>query len=501
MTLFRRISALALTLVLVLAMTAGIVQAKPRKSVTGQSSSEGTVNETAAETTQLTGADTLHDLDPRYHPEATGELNVLLVPVVWMDALYLATDDTLNSIKSEFGRFQGANGGSGVDYSEYMSSNIRFSLSEYFDIASYGKLTIHTTAVEWIYHPLGFDDWKTKQPTETDYIETVTDCLVRQYPDRDWSNFDRDGNGYFDAVVIVNVSSTVPEEFDARSFGGGAYFELSEGEIYRDEEGIPLINNFISINYNRMNSNLLIHEFGHLLGLTDYHDATAVKADPVGGFDMQSGMMGDWNPYSKYAAGWIEPTVVDLEPGETAEFTIGASCDTGDTLLIPVNKRTFDGPFNEYILVDLFTAGGVNVHDAIEFGLGGLFTDADDLENLYGVRIYHVDARMARQTRKVDAHTIEEIGVPMSTNAYSAEGNYHLELIQAGRVNTFTNQENLRTSLEMEDLFRAGMTFSVDADSEFFHEGKMNDGSDFNYTIEVVTVSAEEAVIRVTATE
>ena len=100
MTLFRRISALALTLVLVLAMTAGIVQAKPRKSVTGQSSSEGTVNETAAETTQLTGADTLHDLDPRYHPEATGELNVLLVPVVWMDALYLATDDTLNSIKS-----------------------------------------------------------------------------------------------------------------------------------------------------------------------------------------------------------------------------------------------------------------------------------------------------------------------------------------------------------------------------------------------------------------
>ena len=48
-------------------------------------------------------------------------------------------------------------------------------------------------------------------------------------------------------------------------------------------------------------------------------------------------------------------------------------------------------------------------------------------------------------------------------------------------------------------LFRAGMTFSVDAYSEFFHEGKMNDGSDFNYTIEVVTVSAEEAVIRITA--
>ena len=498
MTLFRRISALVLTLVLVLAMTAGIVQAKPRKSITGQTSSNGTTSETNTQTTQLFGAKTLHDLDPVYHPEATGELNVLLVPVVWADALYMATDDTLNSIKSEFGRFRGADGGSGVDYSEYLSSNIRFSLSEYFDIASYGNLTIHTTAVEWIHHPLGFDDWQSKQPTETDYIETITDCLVREYPDRDWSDFDRDGDGYFDAVVIVNVSSAAPEDFDARSFGGGAYFELSDGEIYRDEEGIPLINNYISINYHRMNSNLLIHEFGHLLGLMDYHDATGVEADPVGGFDMQSGSVGDWNPYSKYAAGWIEPTMVDLKPGETTEFTIGAFCDTGDVLLVPVHKDTFDGPFNEYIMIDLFTAGGVNVHDAIEFGLGGLFTGADDLEDLYGVRIYHVDARMAEQIRKVDEHTIEITGVPMSTNAYSANGNYHLEMIQAGRVNTFTDKDNLRTSLEMEDLFRAGMTFSVDAYSEFFHEGRMNDGSEFDYAIEVVTVSAEEAVIRIT---
>ena len=85
--------------------------------------------------------------------------------------------------------------------------------------------------------------------------------------------------------------------------------------------------------------------------------------DAVGGFDMQSGNIGDWNPYSKYAAGWTAPMVVDLQPGESAEYTIGAFEKTGDAIVIPVHADTFDGPFNEYILVDLFTAGGVNVHD------------------------------------------------------------------------------------------------------------------------------------------
>lgn len=435
---------------------------------------------------QFHGAQNLNQLVPYGYAEATGSMNAILIPVVWQDQPDEADEEKLLALKGEVGRV--IENGSVTDYSQHIANGPRFSLSEYFDIASYGKLNISTFVTDWFVAPFDYSTYKTTDISDEAFRDAAYAWLMNTYPDMDWTSYDKDGNGYFDAIMFINVGISDDGEFYPMTFAGGAHHlpTYNGGKAGTPEK--PTINGYININASLLYDNVVIHEFGHNLGLIDYYDVTYSGIDAVGNYDMQSLNAGDWNPYSKYAANWIEPIVVDLAPGETAEYTIGAFSDTGDAIVIPVHADTFDGPFNEYIMIDLFTDGGVNAYDAARYGL----------ENANGVRIYHIDGRMEVHTEEVDGVRYP-LGTPNKVNAYNPGGVYQVELIQAGMDNTFTDLENLRTNLSQEDLFRTGMSFTMERYSEFFRNGKMDDGSDFPYTIVVVRVSEEQAVIRITA--
>ena len=88
-----------------------------------------------------------------------------------------------------------------------------------------------------------------------------------------------------------------------------------------------------------------------------------------------------------------------------------------------------------------------------------------------------------------------------SFNEYKENGKYHLELIQAGKDNTFTDLQNGRIDLRPEDLFGQGDSFTVESYAEFFIDGKMDDGTAFGYRIDIVSVTDGEnpsATIRIT---
>ena len=77
-------------------------------------------------------------------------------------------------------------------------------------------------------------------------------------------------------------------------------------------------------------------------------------------------------------------------------------------------------------------------------------------------------------------------------------GMYHLELIQAGGDNTFTDLDNLNATVSANDFFQTGDTFTTENYSEFFYEGKMDNGQDFGYSIQVVSATEDGATIRIT---
>lgn len=433
-------------------------------------------------------AHTWHELVSSAYPEAVGDINVLVVPLVWQDTPEFESAENLTAIYNMLGRVMTENGNV-TDHSDGDASN-GYSLSEYFGTASYGKLKLTSLVTDWCYLPRNAQDnyFALDHATASEIIDRV----YQAYPDMDFSSFDKDQNGYFDSVVFLNVmtNGTMTRNF---------YTPMAAGDAQKLG-----INCYINLPESALTDYTLIHEFGHNLGLIDYYDVTYSGINAIGSFDMQSNNKGDWNPYSKYSVGWITPEVVtDLAPGQSVEFEIGAFADTGDAIVIPGAESTYNGtPFGEYIIIDLFSDRGLGQADAESFGLG----------DALGVRIYHVNSVMEGRTLSRDgaelsdeeiatADEVYPIGTANKTNVYNETGSYHIELIQAGKDNTFTDLQNLRTNLQKEDLFEAGDVFSVPEYAEFFHNGLLDDRTDFGYTIEIVSITEGEiptATIRIT---
>lgn len=333
---------------------------------------------------------------------------------------------------------------------------------------------------EWVIDKMGIDE--------------AYQWVRENYPDLDWSRFDTDRDGIADAVIFIGANPEVIDNY-MTSFAGAAQYSFGYyPENTQESSDQPALKDFVYIGSGLLDhGNIFVHEYGHSFGLIDYYDVTYSGINAVGSFDMQSDNVGDWNAYSKYSVGWIEPHIVqNLAAGESVEFTIGAQSDTGDAIVIPAAGAEFDGPFGEYMMVDLFTDSGVNEYDAQMYGLA----------DTTGVRIYHVNAAMERRVLKDDYDTEYPIGTVHYTNAYTPDGIYHIELLQKGGDNTFTDPDNLRTQLGPQDLFYAGDSFGAANYGEFLTDGRMDSGDEFGYIIKVTDITETDgkpvATVRVT---
>lgn len=443
------------------------------------------------------GAQNLHELTPWAVPEAMGTLNILVIPVAWQDQPESRSDEAYASFRSEMGRVMDENGNI-TDYSDGLADG-RMSVSGYFGAASYGKLTVNSFVTDWYDAPYDFAVMESQMPEDL-FIQDMMTWLYETYPDMDWSQFDRDGNGYFDSVILLNAGARSFDGYVVNSFSGGVTVRRSYVNDYVGTASRPGLNGYVICHSDLFWDDVIIHEFGHILGLIDYYDVTYSGIDAVGNHDMQSGNRGDWNPYSKYAVGWIEPQVVTgLESGRSVEISIGSFAHTGDAIVIPIAGDNLSGPFGEYIMVDLFVGEGINSYGTEDTGLDGA----------RGVRIYHVNATMEyRELESEDAFNpgTHAIGTIHYANDYKKDGSglYNVEVIQAGRDNTFTDVTNLRTQLQPGDLFEAGDVFTTARYSEFFVDGHMDDGRELGYTVEIVSITTDAngetvATIRITA--
>jgi hypothetical protein len=289
------------------------------------------------------------------------------------------------------------------------------------------------------------------------------------------------------------------DSYSMAGFGGASNYRSTYGMEFAGTVKKPGINCVVNANsmfLDEREPGTLVHEFGHGLGLIDYYDVTYSGINAVGHYDMQSDNAGDWNAYSKYAVGWIEPEVVTgLKKGESKEIEIGTLSDTGDAIVIPIAGDEHKPPFSEYMLVDLYASTGVNKYDSVRYGI-------NDFE---GVRIYHVDAVMERRDyQNSDYPDVDPtpVGTIHFANDYKPDGRFNIELIQAGADNTFTDRQNLRTIIAKEDFFQTGDKFTMEKYSEFFKDGLMDFGDDFGYEIEIVSItgtgSDAKAKIRIT---
>lgn len=434
---------------------------------------------------------------------AKDEINVLVVPYYYADQEGAYTQERVDNIKKCLGRVIDRDG----NVTEYsIGTDGEYSLSEYYDIVSYGNVHINSFVTECYKFPSGsYAEFSDSNLSDED-IKRIQNYLNRSYSDI-YGITDSDGNGYYDAVIIICAGSEGHEGYNILSINGAYQSALTWGTERVNRDKTPVINNYVMVGEMHLyqdrklgegnpSATTLIHEFGHEFGLLDYYDVTYSGINAVGGYDMQSDNLGDWNPYSKYLMGWVSPVIVtpdEIDEKGSVEITLRSFADTGDCLVIPTVKTVVEdgkmSPFNEYMIIDYFTATGVNKDDA-EFFFGQ--------SGVNGVRMFHVDARMIERNLTDTVHNTEYVvSTELKNNAFNKSGEYMLELIQKSGVNTLTDKNNLNTKLTVNDFFAAGDSFSMAKHKAFFTNGLMDDGSEFPYVITVKSITEEGAIITI----
>ena len=372
------------------------------------------------------------------------------------------------------------------------------SLKSYYYKSSYGKLTIEATVLdkydtkdEYSYSYKTDDEGNVTYPDgligndyyKLDYM--YLDKAIAYYDNQiDYSEYDSNNDGYIDCVYLVYSCATSYESELGMWWAYTSNYYPVEGKD-SEYDGLHLDSYmWFSIDFFdedagsgktfKVNSETVIHESGHALGLDDYYDTAYTGNGGYGGGIMMDHNVGDHDPYSKAILGWINPYIVI---NKSCEITINSFESTGNAIFI---AKDYDGVyFGEYYIVDLYTPTGLNALKAgDENGYG--------LPGNVGVRILHVAAQP-----KEDDSEIDSIWT-VTKNSNSATGDKLISVVEADDDNSLSTGDAESRLLVSSDLWNQGQTLN---------NISWYDGTDCGFTISIKSISNDSATIVITFAE
>lgn len=319
-----------------------------------------------------------------------GEPDVLVIPVEFSDVTAQSRGYTTDALKNAFEK------GGKCDY---------YSVYDYYYTSSYGQLKLDVTVLDTWFRPKYNSSYYEKQTMDY-YGEDVfigdqmimDEALAYLDTIMDLSEFDSDGNGVIDSVVLINTLDIGDDDY---------HWAYRYWNIYTDDDGFfyeydeVSANDYLWASYqflfqtyddegyesfddqDALNTYTYIHEFGHVLGADDYYD-TEGYSDPLGGCDIMDSMSGDHNPFTKFNYGWLTSSrLIVTDTNVTVELEDFSK--SGDSVIIANNWNTNLGAYQEYYIVVYYTQNGLN-------GDGNGYFARD------GILVYHVNASLNKYT-------------------------------------------------------------------------------------------------------
>lgn len=321
-----------------------------------------------------------------YGCPTTGDVNVLVIPVEFSDALASSKGYKTSVIDTVF------NGLTGVDY---------VSVAEYYNMSSYNQLSLNFVVLENWFKPQYSSEYYYEQVDSDGYEcgdQMVIDEALAYLEDlMDLSIFDSNSDSVIDAIVMVNTLEIGEEDF-YWAYRYWNYYVDSDGNYY-EYDGVTA-NDYIWASYQFIletydndgdtiyvdgvvNPYTYIHEFGHVLGADDYYD-TAYVSHPLDGADMMDSGLGDHNPYTKFNYGWITSSRL-IVASDTITVTLEDFSKNGDTIIIANNWDAELGVYQEYYVLMYYTHNGLNsTMNGVDYGF---FLNE-------GIVMYHVNASL-----------------------------------------------------------------------------------------------------------
>lgn len=391
------------------------------------------------------------------------------------------------------------------------------SVKSYYEENSYGKLHINGIVTDW--YESSYSSYINQTET-TQLVIEVADWYKQQVGLEEYKKFDGNGDGYLDALILIYGAYNYANDNsnlwaycywvqdstlkNVNNPGPNTYFWASYDFLYKNQY-YP---------NSHLDAHTYIHEMGHVLGLTDYYDYNDnVGNSPAAGFSMQDCNVGSHDPFSKMALGWVDPYV----PTTDSLITINSFQESGDIIVLSPN---FTGsPFDEYLILELYTPTGLNEFDTNYRYANNEFYPLGPKD--VGVRLWHVDARLRGTTVQGEyvvfdgsryytdfdlASSPYGFSLSMSNTTYSADGgvesytslfeqDYKYDLLAMIR-NKDANDIQMKNYLTSESLFKEGDVFNMkDYASSFPNGSKLNNGLDLGFSFEVVSINETSATI------
>ena len=452
---------------------------------------------------------------------SVGEAKLLVIPVWFTDSSNYVNTSKKDTVK---GDIQKAYFGSESETGWH-------SVKSYYEAESFGKLSLSGFVTDW-YNAGKASTYYSSSSATCSLVKSAVSWYKSQYSVTNMRDFDKDEDGWVDGVMLIYAAPDYAtrnqiDNIDVTTNLWAYCYWLQEGQAVI---GNPNTNVFFWASYDFMYSSgsfannktghqygagdtshclidahTYIHEMGHVFGLEDYYDYNRSYNDnrsPAASFSMQDWNVGAHDPYSRFALGWVTPYM----PSSTATFTVRSMEDYGECVLLPYYTKPDASPFDEYILLELFTPSGLNQHDC-SYNYSGLPTGPGTA----GVRIWHVDARLITSNGYETTNAKANGGVThgATNTSYSSSdedgrskeylGSYDYDLLHLIRnYNTSTNDS---TFLNSNMLFKTNDTFSISDSkfaSQFPNNGKLDSEKSFKWTVTFNSVSSTSMNITVT---
>ncbi len=345
----------------------------------------------------------------------TGDVNVLVLPIEFSDKKASTNGYSIENIKTAF------NG-------KKASSSLKYpSVSEFYNISSYGKLNLNFDVLDKWYSPSKsssyYIEMSKKQNQDQIIINEILKKLINE--GKKLSKYDSDNNGIIDAIVVINtldINYDVTLQWAYRNWNY-SYADVKYDGLYM-QDYLWSSYNFLKETSDGLNETLnntytFIHEFGHVLGADDYYDTSYANnsnnSSPLDGRDVMDSDFGDHNPFTKFNYGWITKSrLITTETSTTV--TLDDFSKAGDSIIIANNWDDNLGAYQEYYVLMYFKNTGLN-EDSNYF-------------SYRGVVMYHVDSSLyefIEQNQKY--YSVRNNNTFYGENA---KPNYLIELVSSG---------------------------------------------------------------------
>ncbi len=422
--------------------------------------------------------------------EAKGEQKMLVIPCVFKGEREFSDEDLYRIERAFFA----------PNLSEE-SDSYYYSLAEFYFKSSYGELSISGEVTPIIHLPY------TVEEVEQDgnyfpgvpaysFMEEADDELLRSY--------DYDKDGYLDNAVLLYSS---PTSSRSGSFWAWVANFATEPNLAR-----PSLNHHMWVGLDSFSNDLysidahsLIHEAGHLFGLRDYYPSDNYYL-PLGGHSMMDYNISDHDPYSKMLLGWIDPIYYDFEEYDEITIDLPKFEKSGKVLLY--KKSWNHSVMDEYLLFEYYSPDSLNERDANK-----QYENRPLGFSKCGIKIYHVDSRIARCYIAEDSSTLlfssyvssipeeAEDGVIYRIGASSNENDSYTDASRKGRYKQVSLIENKEfnklqngASADDDSLFYEGDSF-LSSSSPYLLNGCWNDKSPISISLEVNSLGDDSANI------